>query len=475
LDKITQICNAVKRKIVPSPKLKRTVEARTEEVRRAVELECERAKLLAEVRLDGSVAKDTWIRDYVDADIFMRVSPELTKNQLREICLPIAKRALKPNPVTERYAEHPYVESAVKFPSGNLRVNVVPCYNVQKGDWHSATDRTPYHTEYVRSHISEDQRDEVRLLKAFMRGIGAYGADIKMGGFSGMICETLVISHGNFRNVLTDFVRWEEGRYIDVENHYAGRMDEVRKVFREPLVVIDPVDKGRNLGAAVRRAQLWNFVAGSRRFTDKPSASFFFEPKIRPLTKTEFRRQMKSRGSDFICIAMRRIDAVVDILWSQLYRTQRALVNLMESNDFEVIKSAAWSDERALNVIMFELESSSIPRARKHYGPPISRLSESSSFLSKHVGNTTTIAGPWIEDDWWTVLKRRPFKSARALVASTLRSGGTNVGVAQLMVQSFKKDAEVYEGLELGNLVSVNRDFAKFMRSYLAGRPAWFD
>jgi tRNA nucleotidyltransferase (CCA-adding enzyme) len=172
---------------------------------------------------------------------------------------------------------------------------------------------------------------------------------------------------------------------------------------------------------------------------------------------------------------MRRIDAVVDILWSQLYRTQRALVNLMESNDFEVIKSAAWSDERALNIIMFELESSSIPRARKHYGPPISRLSESSSFLSKHVGNTTTIAGPWIEDDRWTVLKRRPFKSARALVASTLRSGGTNVGVAQLMVQSFKKDAEVYEGLELGNLVSVNRDFAKFMRSYLAGRPAWFD
>lgn len=464
----------VKRKLVPSPRLRLTVEARAEEIRRAVELECKRARLEAEVRLDGSVAKDTWVRGYDEADIFMRVSPELTKNQLREICLPIAKRALKPNKVIERFAEHPYVESFVKFPGGNLRVNVVPCYNVQKGDWHSATDRTPYHTEYVRSHLSQDQRDEVRLLKAFMRGLGAYGADIKTGGFSGMICETLVISHGTFGKVLEDFREWKESRYVDVEKYFEGRRNEVRKIFREPLVVIDPVDKGRNLGAAVRPAQLWNFVAGSRRFIEKPSASFFFEPKTKPLTKAEFRRQMKSRGPDIICIAMGRIDAVVDILWSQLYRTQRALVHMLENNDFEVVRSAAWSDEESLNLLLFELESSMLPSSRKHNGPPVSRLTESSSFLSKHLGHGNTIAGPWIENGRWVVLKRRPVTSARTLLASTLRSGGTNVGVAQLMARSFKKSVKLYENIELGNLVSANQDFAKFMRSYLAGRPAWF-
>lgn len=145
--------------------------------------------------MDGSVAKDTWVRDSADVDIFMRVSPQLTKTQLKEVCLPIARRALRPHEIVERFAEHPYVESTVKLRDGeSVRVNVVPCYKVEKGNWLSATDRSPYHTEYIKQHLAKTQRDEVRLLKAFMRGIGGYGADIKTGGFSGMLCETLILS-----------------------------------------------------------------------------------------------------------------------------------------------------------------------------------------------------------------------------------------------------------------------------------------
>lgn len=473
MDKIAQTCNTVKRKLVPSSKLKFAVERKAEEIRAAVETQCGKASLDAEVRLDGSVAKETWIVGYVDADIFIRVSPELTKSQLRDICLPVAKRALKPNVTAERYAEHPYVESVVRFPGGNLRVNVVPCYNVQRGDWHSATDRTPYHTEYVRSHLTREQRDEVRLLKAFLRGLGTYGADIKTGGFSGMICETLVIAYGTFLNVLANFAEWSESRYVDVENYYGDRRDEIRRIFREPLVVIDPVDKGRNLGAAVRGEQLWNLVAGSRRFTKKPSVAYFFEPKVTPLKKAEFETQLRRRGSDIIVIAMGRIETVVDILWSQLFRTQRALVNLLRSNDFVVVRSAAWSDEHKLNLILLELESSSIPGTRKHYGPPVSRVSESSSFLGKHARSSTTLAGPWIEDDRWVVQKQRACDSARDLLTPILRDGGKNAGVAPLIVRAFKRSARLYEGRELGKLVVSNAEFGKFMRSYLKGRPTW--
>lgn len=473
MDKLAQVCDAVKKRIVPSTQMKHSVEARAEQIRRAVERECEKAKLSAEVRLDGSVAKDTWIRDYVDADIFMRVSPQLTKSQLREVCLPIARKALQPNAVIERFAEHPYVESLVKFQGGSLRVNIVPCYMVEKGNWLSATDRTPYHTEYVRAHLTEKQRDEVRLLKAFLRGIGAYGADIRTGGFSGMICETLIISWENFQNVLRDLAEWREDRFIDVENYYERRAPEVHRIFREPLVVIDPVDKGRNLGAAVRPTQLWNSVAASRSFFEKPSISFFVEPKIKPLAKAEFGKLIKSRGSDILCVAMGRIDAVVDILWSQLFRTQRALVHLLENNDFQVIRSTAWTDEKTLSVLLFELESAQLPNSKRHLGPPVTRLAESASFLSKHLKNSGTVSGPWIEDDRWLVQERRPLVSARVLLTSILRSGGTNVGVASLMVRAFKKDARILEGSEVGRLLTANKEFAKFMRPYLAGRPAW--
>jgi tRNA nucleotidyltransferase (CCA-adding enzyme) len=473
LDTSAQVCEAVKKRIVPSELMKQLVNSRAGQIRRRVEQECLEAGLSAEVRLDGSVAKDTWILDYVDADIFMRVSPDLTKKQLEDVCLPIATRALQPNKIIERFAEHPYVESLVKFRGGSLRVNVVPCYRVESGNWLSATDRTPYHTEYVKTHLDQNKRDEVRLLKAFMRGIGAYGADIKTGGFSGMICETLIIARQSLQNVLKDFAEWREDRYVDVENYYEGRGDEIRRVFIEPLVVIDPVDKGRNLGAAVRSNQLWNFVAASRSFLAKPTASLFAEPEIKPLTGSQFRSLAQKRGSELLCVAMGKIDAVVDIVWSQLFRTERALVHLFENYDFEVIRSSSWTDERALSILLFEMGSEELPASRKHRGPPVSRLVESSSFLSKHAGQKDTIAGPWIESDRWFVQKRRAVVSARALLTSTLRSGGTNVGVAPLMVQAFKGNARVLEGPEVRRLLSSNRAFAKYMRTFLAGRPTW--
>jgi tRNA nucleotidyltransferase (CCA-adding enzyme) len=473
LEKIDKVCSRVKKRIVPTPQLRRMVEQKSEEIRRAVQEQCAKDHLEAEVRLDGSVAKDTWVRGYEEVDIFMRVSPRLTKEQLRQVCLPTAKRALRPNVSIERFAEHPYIESAVKFDSGHLKVNVVPCYNVERGNWLSATDRTPYHTAYVRERMTNQERDEVRLLKAFMRGIGAYGADIKTGGFSGMLCETLILAYESFRDVGKEFAQWRAEGYIDVENYYAGRASEVHRIFREPLVVIDPVDKGRNVAAAVRPEQLWNFVSACRHLVNHPSTTMFSEPKVAPLTKIEFRRLLRARGSTLLCVVTGRINAVVDILWSQLYRTERALLHHLENNDFTPIRTASWSDEKNLSLVLFEVETDPLPRSRKHLGPPVARAAESASFLAKHQRNAETVSGPWVENDRWVVQKKRPTVSARQLLLLGIRSGGKEIGVAPLLARSFRRSALVLTNDEIGQLISNNLEFARFMRTYLSGRPAW--
>jgi tRNA nucleotidyltransferase (CCA-adding enzyme) len=476
LAKLAGVCSKVKRRIVPDPASRAAVQAKAEEIRATVQRECERVGLSAEARLDGSVAKDTWIRDYADVDIFMRVSPELTKTQLRDVCLPIARRALYPNKTLERFAEHPYVESTVRLSKGRvLRVNVVPCYNVERGQWLSATDRSPYHTEYIRQHLNIPQRDEVRLLKAFMRGIGAYGADIKTGGFSGMLCETLIAACEEFERVVKNFSNWQEWQFIDLENYFEGRGDEVHRIFQEPLIVVDPVDKGRNLGAAVRREQLWNFVAASRFLLANPSASLFEEPKISPITSTDYSRLVKRRGSTLLAVVVGQMDAVVDILWSQLYRTERALASLLENHDFTVIKSASWSDEKSLNVILFEVEQDELPIAKAHLGPPISKSTESASFLAKHMKSRDTISGPWSEDGRWVVEKKRDFASASGLLKSVLRSGGRDVGVASEPARSFKKKVLILKNESIGTMVSKNHEFAKALKIFLSGRPVWLE
>ena len=473
---LTEVCSEVKSRIVPNAQFRAAVEKKAEEIKSAVERECKRAGLPAEIRLDGSVAKDTWILDYADLDIFMRVSSNLTKAQLREVCLPPAKRALYPNKIVERFAEHPYVESVVEFGRGRaLRVNVVPCYRVERGQWLSATDRSPYHTEYIRQHLTPSQRDEVRLLKAFLRGIGAYGADIKTGGFSGMLCETLIASRGKFERVVEDFSVWREAQFIDVENYFQGREGELHRIFQEPLIVIDPVDKGRNLGAAVRREQLWNFVAASRFIIAQPSTSLFEEQKVEPLTDADYRRLVEARGSTILAVVTGRIEAVVDILWSQMYRTERAVVTLLANNNFSVIRSASWSDEKSLNVILIELEQDELPVSKKHLGPPVSRSTESASFLNKHVKSKETISGPWLEGERWVVEKKREHPSARELLRTALRSGGSDIGVASELARHFKRRVIILRNESVGRLLARNQEFAKAMTIFLSGRPAWLE
>lgn len=468
--KIDEVCAKARHQLTPTVKERRLIEQTAEQIRQRVEDECKRSKLEADVRLEGSVAKDTWIPGYVDIDIFMLVSPELAKDQLAKTCLPIARRALRGNRIIERYAEHPYIEAFIKTRK-DLRVNVVPCYRVERGNWLSATDRTPFHAQYIHERLAPERRGDVRLLKAFLRSIGTYGADIKTGGFSGMLVETLTLSFEGFLDVIRNFADWNPNRYLDVEHYYQDRAGEVRKIFPEPLVVIDPVDKGRNLGAAVHPDQLWNLVAASRDFLTSPSTRFFREPTIKPITRTEYQRLTKSRGSDLLLISFGPVKAVVDVLWSQLFRTQRALANFLANNDFEVVKSSAWSDEKNLNIILFELESIQIPSSKKHLGPPVGRTSESTSFIRKHAGNSNTVAGPWIENQRWVVEKHRQETDAQQLIRQAL-AHNSEIGLASLFTK--RKRVKVLNQNTITPLISSNVEFSKFMRHFLEGRPVWY-
>jgi tRNA nucleotidyltransferase (CCA-adding enzyme) len=191
------------------------------------------------------------------------------------------------------------------------------------------------------------------------------------------------------------------------------------------------------------------------------------------MTASAYRRLLKGRGTTILAIVMGRMDVVVDILWSQLYRTERALANLLERNGFFLIRSASWSDERSLSVILLELAEGRLPSSRRHVGPPVARVAESASFLAKHLGRDGTISGPWIEADRWVVQKTRDFTSAVELLKAALRSGGRTVGVASEPARTFQKRVEILSGTSIERLIGGNPEFAKTMNVFLLGRPAW--
>jgi tRNA nucleotidyltransferase (CCA-adding enzyme) len=468
---IHEILQKVLERITPSKEQREQIERLAEELRDKVSKTAKEMGVEAEVRVEGSVAKDTWLSEEPDIDIFMQVSPELPRKMLGSVCLKIARKATEGARDIERFAEHPYLETFIE----NIRVNIVPCYRVDKGEWKSATDRTPYHTNYVKQHLNARLRSEVRLLKKFMKGTDVYGAEIKIGGFSGYLCELLTIHYGSFLEVLKSFAEWKGKTVIDIEGYYEHRNDELPRLFPEPLVMIDPVDAGRNVAAAVRREKIDLFVAASRGFLKKPSQKFFYPPLTQPLNETAIRQRIKSRGTALLFLVFGKVNAVSDVLWGQLYKTQRALRKTMEKCDFKILRAGAWSDEETVSILVFELEQAKLPLVKKHLGPPLEKKSECEEFLRKYLDSERTVCGPFVEGGRWVVEIQRRENDVVELLRRKLADGGRRVGVAERIAEAVRERFEVLLNENILNIYASNRGFAEFLTDFLAGKPKWLE
>jgi tRNA nucleotidyltransferase (CCA-adding enzyme) len=466
---LEKICADVSEKVTPSSEERRHVLELAEELKKNVVTAAEEEGIKAKVRVEGSVAKDTWLSGEPDIDIFMRVPTTIPREDLGTKCLKIARKATEGFKQVERFAEHPYLEAIVD----NTRVNIVPCYQVERGKWISATDRTPFHTDYIKSRLKGEICGEVRLLKRFMKGVGVYGAEIKVGGFSGYLCELFILNYGSFVQVLESFADWKDRGIIDYEGFYEGERKDIERIFEEPLVVVDPVDKGRNVAAAVREERLNEFVVAAREFLKNPNREFFCPSETVAFSTQELIGAIETRGSTIVFVKFGKVNAVADVLWGQLYKSQRSMRKMLERHDFNVIRDSVWSNEENLNVFIFEAEQGTLPPIKKHLGPPIRKRLECENFLRKHLEAPHTVSGPRVEEDRWVVEVERKYTNIVDLLTEKLRDGGRRLGVADLISQSIASGFEVLVNEEILNLYSSNPEFARFLTEYLEGKPRW--
>jgi tRNA nucleotidyltransferase (CCA-adding enzyme) len=466
---INSLSKRILEKITPKKEERAKIEALSRELEQKITLACQREGVDAIVRIEGSVAKDTWLSENLDIDIFMRLPTSIPRKNLGDVGLKVAKIAAGSAKQIERFAEHPYLEIFLD----DYRVDIVPCYNTKPGEWQSATDRTPYHTDYIKTHLGKKLLGEVRLLKKFMQGLDVYGAEIKVGGFSGYLCELLIMKYNSFAETIQAFAKFNRRIVIDIESFYSDRENELSLLFPEPLVIIDPVDKGRNVASAVQPQKLYTFIGASRAFLKKPSSDFFYPPKLEVLSTDALKSQLGDRGASTVFLVIGDLNAVPDVLWGQLYRSKRSLRTLLELNDFKVLKDAVWSNEKSLSIFMYLLEQQVLPNVKKHLGPPLERNAECEKFLAKYADNEKVISGPYIEDGRWIVELTRKTADAVTLLKDKLANGGKNAGAADLIAKSIRKNLKILVNSEVLDLYRENGNFAEFLTDFLLGKPFW--
>jgi tRNA nucleotidyltransferase (CCA-adding enzyme) len=245
--------------------------------------------------LAGSVAKGT-IAGEPDIDIFLLFPKGTNRDDLEDWGLKVGENVLK-DP-KKKYTQHPYLTGSFE----GYQTDIVPCQKIDRGDkLTTAVDRTPHHTEYITTRMSSSQKEDAVLLKSFFKGIGVYGAEDTVSGFSGYLCEVLILLSGDLNGVINWFSEMKVDRSppetlerIGSDDHVTEQVGPVS--FRtEPLlcetprdletykamfvmdkmVVIDPVDPNRNVASPVSDQTLAHTIHQCRELMKRPSLSFF--------------------------------------------------------------------------------------------------------------------------------------------------------------------------------------------------------
>ncbi len=365
---------------------------------------CDGENLNANVALVGSVAKNTALKGKSDIDIFIAFPLGTDKKFLKQKGLELAHKCcdeFKSTP-EHHFASHPYVTTHIN----DFEVDIVPCYAIEDGSQlKSAVDRTILHTRYVKANLKEGQEDEVLLLKRFMAMTGTYGSEFKVGGFAGYLCELLIIHYGTFENTLKKAINWKFGHSIDLENYGTS------KQFNDPLIVIDPTDENRNVGAALRLEKLAEFIQSARNYIFSDNKKDYFYPLNRDLNKVEILNEFKLRNSEFIAVKFNIPDIPLDTLHPQLRKTTEALERKLNGEEFNVFKADYWSDEILNCVILLEMASSTLNDVKVNVGPKVFINQACENFVAKYGRENCYVQG-----DFLVHTQKREFSDAKSLI-----------------------------------------------------------
>lgn len=403
----------VLRRIRPTPEQRERVDRAVGSILEAVRDRAHERALDLKIMLVGSVAKDTYVGS-PDLDIFMLFPPTVQRRDLESIGLAMGREVLSNGEA--RYAEHPYIHGTWD----GLEVDLVPCYAVKDtSELRSAVDRTPFHTRYVNSNLKEGQHDQVRLLKQFTKGIGAYGAEARTQGFSGYLVELLILRYGGMREVLEAASSWKRGEVLT--------LGERGRPFKDPLAFYDPVDRDRNVASALSVNNLALFIHAAREYLSRPSLTFFFPREREPLPLSLIEDIMKKRGTELLVIHLDRPGMIDDDLFPQVRRTLDGAADLLERGDFIVYDRSFHIGDSIFLVL--ELERAALPRSVRHDGPP-AWIDNARSFLDKWKGRG--LSEPFLDNGRWSVMVSREHPEAVALVLDRLDQAALGSGLREL-------------------------------------------
>jgi len=328
----------------------------------------------AKAILGGSGAKSTWLKGQHDADIFVQYPLSKYRDKSDQLSEFLEKSLKKSFPkYTRLYGSRDYFQ----IPLDGFIFEVIPILKITKPEQAmNITDVSPLHAQWVRKYKKYSQ--DIRLAKSFAKAQKVYGAESHIRGFSGYVLEILTIHYGGFVKLLQKAVNWKYGDVVDREKHHKNVWLEVNKSKLESaLIVIDPVQPGRNAAAALGAEQFKIFQQAAKKFLKKPSVEYF---KLKPFVAADIIK--KAKGKTVIIIQAKPKKGKRDVAGSKLYKAYSIIETYLE--DFG-ISSSGWDwNENSDATFWYILKMPELPKEFEWTGPPIVAKNHVQAFKKKY-------------------------------------------------------------------------------------------
>ena len=364
-------------------------------------------------RLVGSMAKKTSLIDKADIDIFMTFPLSYSEDELKEYGLEFGKKCIEEvNGKQEiRYASHPYVTGLID----GYEVDFVPCYDIRdSSQLKSAVDRTILHTDYVQKHLTDEEANQVLLLKKFMTSVNTYGANFKVSGFSGYLCELLILKYHTFDNVAEEAAsKWKNGFMIDLEDYGTAPK------FNAPFIVDDPVDKNRNVAAALSMQKLSEFIVACRNYLENPSEEYFKDKRINA-TKEELLSEFNKRGTECYVLSFKVPDLPDDVIYPQIKKTMNSFVKVSQMYDFDIIENNYYIDSENYAHIIFEYEVDRLSNVKIHHGPMVRYREDGFKFKNKY-------PNAYVKNNQWISISERKYKTVMEMIENIIKKENRSI------------------------------------------------
>jgi tRNA nucleotidyltransferase (CCA-adding enzyme) len=442
------VVEGVRDRVVPDESEVRALEAAVEELTERAEAAIEAIPVDADTTLVGSTARGTWLAGDRDIDLFVRFPPGLDRADLERYGLEVGHAVLPDG--HEEFAEHPYVKGELR----GFDVDCVPCYAVESAtEIGSAVDRTPFHTSYLEGRI-DPLADEVRVAKAFLSAIGAYGSDLRTKGFSGFLTELLVLEYGGFRPFVEAAADWNPPIRLDPADHGTVAFDD-------PLVVIDPTDPERNVAAVCSPRNVARLVHHARGLLGDPRPERFERREPDPLSPAEVRSRLDERGTSPVAVRFEAPAIVDDQLYPQLEKSLDGIEGALDRAGFRPLRSARFAAEDA--VLLVECAVPELSAVVRHEGPPVGVREHAEGFYATY--RTEDVTGPFIDESGRYVVERaREARTPAELVEAEL----FDVSLGRHVESALSEDYELLAGTELATLAE---QFGVELASYFEPEP----